>query len=268
MTPPPSAGPAVLRPPLDAAARSRLRQALASGEVMAYPTETFYALGGNALHPTLAARVLALKRRSGDKALLLLVTPAQVPRLATDIAPAARALMAACWPGPLTLVLRAADDAPPHLRDARGTVALRCSPHPLLGELLSLGGVPLIGTSANVSGDAPAASAAAVQQAFPAGIDLLLDGGPTAGGAPSTLLDTTVRPFAVLRRGALAVASLRRVLLPDFAADAPEDEEPTGAEGRATSSRQDGAPDARGGASGHGPVQTGHGRRRGAPRKR
>jgi len=124
------------------------------------------------------------------------------------VTPAARALMDAFWPGPLTLVFHAGRKLPPHLPDERGTIALRWSPHPLLADLLALGGVPLIGTSANVTGTRPLHSVDAVLAAFPHGIDLALDGGPTAGGIPSTLVDTTVTPPRVLREGAIATPSL------------------------------------------------------------
>lgn len=210
-----------LRPPLDDQARARLAEALAQGAVMAYPTETFYALGGNALHPGLCAEIFRLKGREGDKALLLLVDGARdVPRLAVP-SPPAEALMAALWPGPLTLVLPAAPGLPPHLRAKGGTVALRWSPHPLIAALLAIGGVPLIGTSANRAGEPPATTADAVSAAFPGAVAVLVDGGTTAGGAPSTLVDTTTRPFTILRPGVVRAAEIARTLAPRFAPWSP-----------------------------------------------
>jgi L-threonylcarbamoyladenylate synthase len=205
-----------LRPPFDARARARVATALADGSVMAYPTETFYALGGNALHARLAEEIFRLKGREGGKALLLLVDGARdVHRLAVPSAPA-ETLMAALWPGALTLVLPAAPSLPAHLRAAGGTVALRWSPHPVIAELLAIGGVPLIGTSANRSGAPPATTADAVSAAFPGAVSVLVDGGATAGGVPSTLLDTTTRPFTILRPGMVSAAAISQALAPRF----------------------------------------------------
>ena len=142
-----------LRPPFDAQARARIARALAGGAVMTYPTETAYALGGNALLPGVAEAVFRLKERPRDKALLLLIGGREeLERLTRGVAPVAEALMSRFWPGPLTLVFHAAQGLAPHLADRRGTVALRWSSHPCTETLLRLGGAPLIGTSANPSG--------------------------------------------------------------------------------------------------------------------
>jgi len=210
------ASPAPLRLtlPLAGAARERVRQALAAGEAMTYPTETSYGLGGNALSAALVAAVYRLKGRERDKPLLLLVDGgAGLERWARDVPSAARVLIKRFWPGPLTLVLRAAPGLPAHLANRRGTVALRWSPHPAIAELLALGGVPLIGTSANRSGGPSLHSVEAVLGAFPGEPLLALDGGPTSAGAPSTVLDATVLPFAVLREGAVSIAAIREALV-------------------------------------------------------
>jgi len=196
-----------------AGAEARVCEALAGGAVMTYPTETAYALGGNALLPRVAEAVYRLKGRPRDKPLLLLIDGrGGLEGWARDVRPATRVLMARFWPGPLTLVLRAGAALPPHLADARGTVALRWSPHPLIAELLRLGGVPLIGTSANVSGAPDSATLPEVLASFPAGIALALDGGTAPRGLVSTVVDTTVRPYRVLREGAIAAADIRSTL--------------------------------------------------------
>ena len=203
----------VVTPPWDAATADALRADLHAGAVMAYPTETSYALGGNALLPAVAAAVYALKGRPADKALLLLVDGAAgLAGWVREVSPAAEALMAHFWPGPLTLVFRAGPRLPAHLPDARGTIALRWSPHPLIDGLLKLGGVPLIGTSANLAGTPGLHTAAAVLAAFPQGVAWALDGGRTSGGVPSTLVDTTVSPLRILREGVIARAALQAVL--------------------------------------------------------
>lgn len=203
----------VLEAPLSPVEEQRGARALAAGEAMAYPTETFYALGGNALDKGLVERVYRLKGRAGAKALPLLVDPrAGWERWVRPPGPEAERLMAAFWPGPLTLVLRAGPGLPVHLQDQRGTVALRWSPHPVVARLLELGGAPLIGTSANRTGEPPATTAAAVRATFGAGVALVIDGGTAPGGAPSTLLDLTVRPFRLVREGPVKAPALRKVL--------------------------------------------------------
>ena len=202
-----------LRHPWSPEEDSAIRAGLLNGAVMTYPTETAYALGGNALLPGVAQAVYRLKAREADKALLLLIGGAEeLPHLARDVSQAARRLMARFWPGPLTLVFHASQVCPPHLPDARGTVALRWSPHPLLADLHRIAPVPLIGTSANRSGEPPLHRCAAVLETFPGGIALALDGGPTPGGAPSTLVDTTVDPPRILRQGVISEAEILAAL--------------------------------------------------------
>jgi L-threonylcarbamoyladenylate synthase len=202
----------VIRFPWDEATAAELRQALQAGRVMAYPTETSYALGGNALLPEVSEAVVALKGRPPDKAVLLLVDgSAGLTGWVREVTPAAEALMEHFWPGALTLVFAAGPNLPRHLVHD-GTIALRWSPHPLIAALLRLGGVPLIGTSANRSGAPALHSVGAVLAAIPRGIDLALDGGRTSGGAPSTLVDTTVSPLRILREGTVPRVALQAVL--------------------------------------------------------
>ena len=209
----------ILHMPWDEATTDRLRRALQEGAVMTYPTETSYALGGNALLPRVSEAIYALKGRPADKALLLLVDGAAgLTGWVREVTPVAEALMEHFWPGPLTLVFHAGPNLPPQLSSERGTVALRWSPHPLIAALLRLGGVPLVGTSANPSGRPALHSVEEVLAAFPRGIDVALNGGRTAGGAPSSLIDTTVAPPRLLREGAIPRAALQAAL-PRFPLD-------------------------------------------------
>ncbi|MEE8434665.1 MAG: L-threonylcarbamoyladenylate synthase [bacterium] len=227
-----SAGPSALKrprilrhpwPPGEVASCDEaIRRALREGAVMTYPTETAYALGGNALAPALAEAVFRLKGRPRDKALLLLIGGREdVERLTREAAPAAEALMTRFWPGPLTLVFHAAPGLAPHLADQRGTIALRWSSHPCTETLLKLGGVPLIGTSANPSGAPNPLSLADVLASFPGGIELAVDGGPVAPGPPSTLLDTTMVPFRLLRQGVISREALEEAAGMEITAPPP-----------------------------------------------
>ncbi|MFI5399965.1 MAG: L-threonylcarbamoyladenylate synthase [SAR324 cluster bacterium] len=211
----PGAGSGQVRiaPPFTAHQRNAIRRALEHGRVMTYPTETSYALGGNALSAGLVDAIYRLKGRERCKRILLLVDGSgDLSPWVRDVPEAARVLMRILWPGPLTLVLRGGRDLPAHLADERGTVAVRWSPHPVVAELLAVGSVPLIGTSANRSGAPSLNDADSVLRTFRAAPLLAIDGGPARGGPPSTVLDATVSPFLIVREGALSRTRLRDAL--------------------------------------------------------
>jgi L-threonylcarbamoyladenylate synthase len=190
-----------------AAAASVLEQAagvLRTGGVVGFPTETFYGLGAAAFDPGAVARIFELKGRPPEKPILVLVDSlAMVETLAADIPAAARALMDRHWPGPLTLVLRARPGLPGELTAGTGTVGVRLSAHPLARGLVRALGQPVTAPSANPSALPPPTTAAAVLEHFAGAIEMVVDGGPTRGGEPSTVLDVTVDPPRLLRPGAL-----------------------------------------------------------------
>ncbi|MDH4224966.1 MAG: L-threonylcarbamoyladenylate synthase [Deltaproteobacteria bacterium] len=194
-----------------------------TGEVMVFPTETAYGLGGNGFHPGLAERVYRMKGRAEDKPLPLLIHgPSMLGLAARNIHPGAEHLMERFWPGPLTLVLHAAPGLPPHLANPQATVALRWSPNREVSQLLAIGGTPLTATSANLSGHPPRYRLEDVLKDFPAGLALAVRGDEgRSPQPPSTLVDTTTTPFRVLRQGRITVARLRSVLLEDFPDQAP-----------------------------------------------
>lgn len=177
---------------------------LRGGGLVAFPTETFYGLGAAGLDARAVARLLAAKGRPEDKPILLLVdSVAMAERVAAEVGPAARALMARHWPGALTLVLRARPEVPREVTAGTGTVGVRLSPHPVAVGLVRALGAPVTAPSANRSGEPPPVTAAAVLAGLAGRIDLVLDGGAAPGGPPSTVLDVTVDPPRVLRQGAV-----------------------------------------------------------------
>jgi L-threonylcarbamoyladenylate synthase len=177
---------------------------LLKGGLVAFPTETFYGLGANALDPAAVRRIFEVKGRSESKPVLVLVDSVRMAdSLVKEIPAAALALMARYWPGPLTLVFRAASRLPEELTAGTGTIGIRMSGHPVAFELVRAAGVPITAPSANLSGEEPPVTAADVGRTLRDKIDLILDGGPTTGGLPSTILDVTVTPAKVIRRGAL-----------------------------------------------------------------
>ena len=178
---------------------------LRAGGLVAFPTETFYGLAASALDPAAVRRIFELKGRPESKPLLVLVDSVAMAETVAHVAEPARDLMGRYWPGALTLVLRARAHVPPDVTARSGTLGLRVSSHPIARGLVEALGVPVTAPSANPNGLAPPTTAAGVLAYFEEGIDLVLDGGPTPGGEPSTVLDMTVEPPRILRRGAVAV---------------------------------------------------------------
>lgn len=187
--------------PADVAEAARV---LKGGGLVAFPTETYYGLGAHALDPAAVARVFGAKGRPADKPLLVLVDSlAMAAALATEIPERARGLAARYWPGPLTLILRARPHVPPALTAGTATIGLRIPDHAVALALVRAAGVPITAPSANRHGAPAPRTAAEVLAGLGDRLDLVLDGGPTRGGPPSTLLDVTgpvprlVRPGAV-----------------------------------------------------------------------
>jgi L-threonylcarbamoyladenylate synthase len=179
--------------------------AIRRGEIVAYPTETFYGLAVDALDPAALDRLFALKGRDGEKASALLVPTWRCsPPYARRCRIRARELAAAHWPGPLTLALPARADLPAAIV-REGFVAARVSSHPLAEALVALAGRPITATSANPAGGAPARTAAEVRDHFGVEGLHLLDGGQTPGGAPSTLVRLRGHAVEVLRKGAIDI---------------------------------------------------------------
>jgi L-threonylcarbamoyladenylate synthase len=184
---------------LEAAAR-----ALRAGGLVAFPTETFYGLGADALDEAAVARVFQAKGRPADKPLLVLIDSVpMVARVAKDVSARARRLMDRYWPGPLTLVLVAHPGLPAALTAGTGTIGVRLSGHPVARALVTALGTPITAPSANSHGAPSPRTADEVAASLGGRIDLVLDGGPTPGGPASTLLDLTRTPAVVLRAGAV-----------------------------------------------------------------
>jgi L-threonylcarbamoyladenylate synthase len=177
-----------------------------AGGLVAFPTESFYGLGADALDSDAVARVFEVKGRPEHKALLVLVDSIDMAAgLAARVSDGARALMARYWPGPLTLVLEAADRVPAGLTGGGSTIGVRMPGHAVARALVRSAGRPITAPSANPSEAPPALTAAAVREYFEGRVELILDGGPTAGGAGSTVADCTVWPPRILRQGPLIV---------------------------------------------------------------
>jgi L-threonylcarbamoyladenylate synthase len=195
----------------------QVRAHLAAHGLLGYPTETVYGLG-SAPDPESLDRLAGLKGRPEGKPFLLLVSNrAMAERFGLVFTRAARALANACWPGPLTLVLRGGEGKlPDRLRGPEGGIAVRHTSHGPVARLVELLDHPLTSTSANRPGEAPAAGAAQLVQLFPSAYDsgelMVLDGGILGNVPPSTIVDCTGPVARLVREGALPRAELRRAV--------------------------------------------------------
>jgi len=177
--------------------------ALRRGELVVYPTETFYGLGALASLPGALARLVAAKLRPEGKPLPLLAADADMAfALWEEVPEAAGRLAGRFWPGPLTLVAAAASGLPAALV-LDGAVGVRVPGLALARELARLAGGPLVSTSANPAGRSAPSTAADLAPALLARIDLVLDGGPTPGGLPSTVVEIRPSGARLLRAGAV-----------------------------------------------------------------
>ncbi len=199
----------------DADAIRTAADALRAGGLVAFPTETVYGLGANALDTAAVARVFAAKGRPAVNPLIVHVADReQAKALTPDWTPAAEKLVAAFWPGPLTLVVTKTADIPDAVTAGGPTVAVRVPAHPVALALLRACGVPVAAPSANRSGELSPTTAAHVRASLGDRIDVLLDGGPCPGGLESTVVDVTGDVVRLLRPGLISVSQLESVVGP------------------------------------------------------
>lgn len=184
-----------------------------SGGLVAFPTETVYGLGANALSETAVRRIFTAKGRpANDPIIAHIPTPDALPQLATDIPNIAFQLAEQFWPGPLTLVLPKAAHVPDSLTSGGPTVAIRCPNHHIAQALLRAVGTPIGAPSANRFGHTSPTTAQHVLADLDGRIDLIIDGGPTQVGVESTVLDVTQAVPVLLRPGGVTVEALTAVI--------------------------------------------------------
>ncbi len=195
---------------------NRLRAAsevIRQGGIIAYPTETVYGLGVDPFNSDAMKKVFDLKGRPAEKSLILLVRgEADLSLLTDEIPEKARILITAFWPGALTLVLRASKKIPAPLLGSGNTIAVRVSSHPVAKILTDLLRGPITSTSANRSGQPSTKSAEEASSIFENRLDLIVDGGPSTGDIPSTVLDLSVSPPALIRPGKIGLAELESIV--------------------------------------------------------
>lgn len=203
-------------------------EALRAGKLVAFPTETVYGLGANALMPDAVRRVFEAKGRPSDNPLIVHVSrPESVPPLVRDIPPAAARLIEAFWPGPLTLLFEKSRLVPDAVTAGLDTVAIRMPDHPVAQRLIDLAGIPVAAPSANVSGRPSPTTFEATVADLEGKVDVIVDGGPSGIGVESTVLDISGPVARILRPGGLSAEELEQVLgKVEVTSDAPRDGAP------------------------------------------
>lgn len=187
---------------------SRAAGVIRDGGIVAFPTDTFYGLAADPFNRAAVERLFKIKGRDPSKPILLLIARANsLIDLVEDIPPAAEILIGRFWPGPLTLVFKASSRFSDVLTGSAGKVGIRLPHSTLATRLIEAAGFPLTATSANLSGEPSPTSAQEVVRMLAGSVDLILDGGVCAP-IPSTVLDVTCHPPAILREGRISAEML------------------------------------------------------------
>ena len=188
-------------------------QILREGGLVAFPTETVYGLGGNALDEKASEKIYAAKGRPSDNPLIAHVSCIEeVEPLVSRIPEAGRRLMEAYWPGPLTLIFPKSKQVPYATTGGLETVAIRMPSDPVAQRLIALAGVPVAAPSANTSGRPSPTTAQHVWDDLAGRIDMIIDGGPVGIGLESTIVDVSGPVPTVLRPGAVTMEMLEDTL--------------------------------------------------------
>lgn len=195
---------------------SRAAEILRGGGLVAFPTETVYGLGANALDAAAVARIFAAKRRpSWDPIIVHIAEPVEenavLAVLVTDIPARARKLMKAFWPGPLTLLLPRSAAVPDTVTAGRPLVGIRMPAHAVASELIRRAGVPVAAPSANLFSHTSSTTAEHVMHDLDGRVDAILDAGPAEHGVESTVLDPCQTPMLIYRPGAITAEQIRAV---------------------------------------------------------
>lgn len=198
----------------DDASIRRAAALLRAGELVAFPTETVYGLGADALNAEAAARIFAAKGRPADNPLIAHIAGESglAGLIAGEPCACARALMRAFWPGPMTLIFPKSPRVPREVTAGLDTVAVRMPSHPVARALISAAQTPIAAPSANRSGRPSPTTAAHVLEDMEGRIPLILDGGPCEVGLESTVVDVTGARPRILRPGGVTLEMLEGVV--------------------------------------------------------
>ncbi|MGI6123069.1 MAG: L-threonylcarbamoyladenylate synthase [Acetivibrionales bacterium] len=188
-------------------------KALREGNLVAFPTETVYGLGANALSTDAVKKIYEAKGRPSDNPLIVHISEvSELNKLVMEIPEAARLLIKAFWPGPLTMVFRKSNLVPDIITAGLETVAVRMPDSPIAQRLIKEAGVPVAAPSANLSGRPSPTTYKHVMDDLYGRIDYIIDGGPCQVGVESTVLDVTTDIPIILRPGGITLEMLESVL--------------------------------------------------------
>ena len=186
---------------------------LRSGGLVAFPTETVYGLGANALDEAAAKKIYAAKGRPSDNPLIAHISSMEeLPALVREIPEAGRKLAEKYWPGPLTMIFPKKDVVPYGTTGGLDTVAVRMPSDPVANRLIKLAGIPVAAPSANTSGRPSPTRAEHVIEDMDGKIEMILDGGQVGIGVESTIVDVSGPVPTLLRPGAVTLEMLRETL--------------------------------------------------------
>ncbi|HKJ67999.1 MAG TPA: L-threonylcarbamoyladenylate synthase [bacterium] len=186
---------------------------LRQGEIIAYPTDTLYGLGVDALNPDAIEQLYALKNRSKHRPMSVMLPRESWQRWVRGVSPAATKLAEKYFPGPITLIMNAGDELPKILtRYTNGTIGIRVPNHPICLQLLAEFQNPIITTSANISNKPAAEEPETIEEYFPEGIGYIIREGPKPKGIASTIIDVTDDTPLVLREGAIPEYAIWRTI--------------------------------------------------------
>lgn len=186
---------------------------LREGGLVAFPTETVYGLGGNALDAAASEKIYAAKGRPSDNPLIVHIARMEdLERITEEIPKAAQVLAKAYWPGPLTMILPKSSAVPYETTGGLDSVAVRFPSHPAAQALILAGGGFVAAPSANTSGRPSPTTAKHVEEDLSGAVDMILDGGQVGIGIESTIVDFTEEVPTVLRPGFISLEMLRELL--------------------------------------------------------
>lgn len=193
---------------------------IAEGELVAFPTETVYGLGGDALDPDASRKIYAAKGRPSDNPLIVHIADFDdMKRVAREVPEQAKKLADAFWPGPLTMIVWKSDAVPEATTGGMQTVAVRMPNHPVALELIRRSGCLIAAPSANTSGRPSPTEAQHVAEDLSGKIAMILDGGPVGIGIESTIIDLTEEKPMILRPGYITPEMLSEVLQEEVVID-------------------------------------------------
>lgn len=186
---------------------------LKNGGLVAFPTETVYGIGANALEIDVVKKIYEAKGRPSDNPLIVHVGDAEEVKLyVSEIPEIAYPLMEAFWPGPLTMIFKKNDRIPSEITGGLATVAIRVPAHKIAREIIRLSGLPIAAPSANISGKPSPTIASHVIEDLSGRVDMIVDGGDANIGLESTVLDLTGTVPMILRPGGITKAMLESVV--------------------------------------------------------